>query len=173
MELPVRRGRTVTPDSVPVGGELEQWIAIGYSVSVHAGDIITLALSTGLRWGETTALRPCDLDLDAGLCAVNQVVKEDENRRPYIASYGKSPAAQRTIRLPKRASAMLRRRIKGLARQALIFTGARGGSSRPLGAGTPHTGRRSSSAPSRQESSLRLPRTSSGTRTDATEGAVA
>lgn len=127
MELPVRRGRTVTPDSVPVGGELEQWIAIGYSVSVHAGDIITLALSTGLRWGETTALRPCDLDLDAGLCAVNQVVKEDENRRPYIASYGKSPAAQRTIRLPKRASAMLRRRIKGLARQALIFTGARGG----------------------------------------------
>lgn len=127
VELPVRRGRTVTPDCIPVGGELEQWIAIGYSVSVLAGDIITLALSTGLRWGEITALRPCDLDLEAGLCTVNQVVKEDENRRPYIASYGKSPAAQRTIRLPKRARAMLRRRIKGLARQALIFTGARGG----------------------------------------------
>jgi len=58
---------------------------------------------------------------------VNQVVKQDENRRPYIASYGKSPAAQRTIRLPARVIVMLRRRIAGLHPRALIFTGVRDG----------------------------------------------
>jgi integrase len=127
VELSRPRGRTVTPDCVPAGDELEQWITVGYSVSVLAGDIVTLALGTGLRWGEITALRPCDLDLDAGLLTVNQVVKEDENRRLYIAAYGKSPAALRTIRLPERVKGMLRRRIKGLSPRALIFTGARGG----------------------------------------------
>jgi integrase len=127
VELPRRDGRTVTPDCVPAGTELEQWITIGYSVGVLAGDIITVALGTGLRWGEITALRPCDLDMDARLLTVNQVVKEDENRRPYIAPYGKSPAAQRTIRLPARVIAMLRRRIQGLELRALIFTTTRGG----------------------------------------------
>ena len=127
VELSRRRGRTVTPDCVPAGSELEQWITIGYSVSVLAGDIVTLALGVGLRWGEITALRPCDLNLDAGLLTVNQVVKEDEHRRLYVAPYGKSPAAQRTIRLPARVVAMLRRRTQGLSPRALIFTGARGG----------------------------------------------
>lgn len=127
IELTPSRGRAVTPDRVPMGDELEQWITIGYAVSALAGDVITLALGTGLRWGELAALRPCDLDLDAGLLAVNQVVKEDEHRRLYLAPYGKTPAAQRTIRLPARVVAMSRRRIGGVAPRALIFTGARGG----------------------------------------------
>jgi integrase len=127
VELTPSRGRAVTPDRVPMGTELEKWITIGYAVSILAGDIITLALGTGLRWGEVTALRPCDLELNAGLLTVNQVVKEDEHRRLYLAPYGKTSAAQRTIRLPARVAAMLRRRIRGLAPRALIFTGVRGG----------------------------------------------
>ena len=127
VELTPTRGRAVTPDCVPMGDELEQWITIGYSVSPLAGDIVTLALGTGLRWGELTALRPCDVDLDTGLLTVNQVVKEDEHRRLYLAPYGKTPAAQRTIRLPARVIAMLRRRTEGLHPRALIFTGAQGG----------------------------------------------
>jgi integrase len=44
----------------------EMWIAIGYEVSFLAGDIITIAFGTGLRWGEIAALRPCEINLETG-----------------------------------------------------------------------------------------------------------
>jgi hypothetical protein len=47
VELTRSRGRAVTPDCVPMGDELEQWIIIGYAVSTLAGDIITLAMGCG------------------------------------------------------------------------------------------------------------------------------
>ncbi|GAA3721470.1 hypothetical protein GCM10022224_103830 [Nonomuraea antimicrobica] len=121
--LPKQAGRTVTLDQVPTGDEIAAWIALAYKVSDLAGDITTLALGTGLRWGEITALRVCDIDLMRGLLTVAQAVKEDEHRRLYIASYGKSDAALRTIRIGSKVVAMLARRMEGLPPKALIFPG--------------------------------------------------
>ncbi|MEV1246915.1 tyrosine-type recombinase/integrase [Nonomuraea sp. NPDC049750] len=87
-------------------------------------------LATGLRWGELTALRVCDVDFDAGTLTVAQVVREDENRRPYIESTeGKSANAFRTITLPPKALKVLRRRAQGKGKPALLFPtpGTRGG----------------------------------------------
>ncbi|GII63293.1 hypothetical protein Skr01_33780 [Sphaerisporangium krabiense] len=125
--LPERPGRSVTLEQVPTGLEIADWIAIGYEVSQLAGDILTLAMGTGLRWGEMIALRPCDIDLRRKLLTVAQVVKEDERRRNYLAPYAKSDAGLRTIRIPDSVVLMLRRRTKDVPAQGLIFTGARGG----------------------------------------------
>jgi integrase len=133
MELPERRGHTVTLDHVPTGNEPEMWITLGYEVSNLAGDVIAIAFGTGLRWGEIAALRPCDINLEAGLLTVNQVIKQDENRHLYIAGYGKTDAAQRTTRLPRRVIAVLRRRVEGVHELGLIFTGVRGGILNPSG----------------------------------------
>ncbi|GAA2618923.1 site-specific integrase [Actinomadura fulvescens] len=133
VELPEVNGRSVNLDYVPTGDEIEQWIEIGYEVSELAGDIITIATGTGLRWGELTALRPCDVDLKRDLLHVRQVVKEDAKRRPYIASYGKSDAALRTIRIGRKVRKVLKRRIKGLDLKSLIFRARHGGIYRSTG----------------------------------------
>ncbi|RCG30059.1 site-specific integrase [Sphaerisporangium album] len=125
--LPERPGRTVTLEQVPTGLEIADWIAIAYQVSQLAGDIVTLAMGTGLRWGEMIALRPVDIDLRRKLLTVAQVVKEDEHRRNYLAPYAKSDAGLRTIRIPDSVVLMLKRRMKDAPAKGLIFTGARGG----------------------------------------------
>jgi integrase len=128
VQLPQMSKRSVTIDQVPTGREIGRWIALAYEVSQLAGDITSLAFGTGLRWGEITALRPIDIDLRRGLLTVAQAVKEDgATRRPYVASYGKSDAALRTIRIPDSVVLVLRRRMKGCAERELLFRGTRGG----------------------------------------------
>ncbi|GIH98068.1 tyrosine-type recombinase/integrase [Planobispora takensis] len=128
VQLPAKPARTVTMDQVPTGEEIAEWIALGYEVSQLAGDVITLAMGTGLRYGEITALRPCDIDLKRRLLTVARAVKEDgEPRRLYIAPYGKSDAALRTIRIPDSVVLMLKRRTKDVPDQELIFTAPKGG----------------------------------------------
>ncbi|MBB2912678.1 integrase [Streptosporangium becharense] len=125
--LPDRPGRPVPLEQVPTGLKIADWITIAYEVSQLAGDIVTLAMGTGLRWGEIIALRPRDIDLKRRLLTVAQVVKEDPQRRNYLAPYGKSEAAMRTIRIPESVVLMLKRRMKGLPKKTLLFSGARGG----------------------------------------------
>lgn len=128
VQLPPKAAHSVTIDQVPTGEEIARWIAIAYAVSPLAGDVVTLAFGAGLRWGELTALRPIDIDLKRKLLTVAQVVKEDgKTRRPYLAPYGKTDAALRTIRIPEGVVLVLRRRMKGLGDRQLLFRGARGG----------------------------------------------
>lgn len=130
VQLPPLPGRSVRRDQVPTGGEIHRWIALAYQVSPLAGDIVTLAMGTGLRWAEMTALRPCDVDLERRLLTVAGAIKEDaETRRPYRADYGKSDSALRTIRIPASVVMMLSRRLRGVDPRSteLIFRGARGG----------------------------------------------
>lgn len=127
VELPERARKSVNLDQVPTGEEIGTWIECGYAVSELAGDLIVVAAGTGLRWSELTALRPCDIDLERGLLSVNQVMKQDGARRWYIALYGKSAAALRTIRIPREIVEIFRRRVRGPGKRELIFRGAHGG----------------------------------------------
>jgi integrase len=127
VELPEKNGKSVNLDQVPTGDEIDDWVRIGYEVSILAGDIIVVAAGTGLRWSELTALRPLDLDLKRGLLTVSQTLKQDGERHWYIAPYGKSDAALRTIRIPGEVVEIFRRRIRKLGRRDLIFRGTRGG----------------------------------------------
>ncbi|MFF4779380.1 tyrosine-type recombinase/integrase [Microtetraspora fusca] len=128
VQLPQKPARTVSLDQVPTGEEIQQWIAIAYKASLLAGDIVSIAMGTGLRWAEITALRPCDIDLERRLLTVAGAIKEDDkSRRLYRAEYGKSATALRTIRIPASLIMVFARRTRGLDRKALIFRGARGG----------------------------------------------
>lgn len=128
VRLPQSERRPVTLDQVPTGEEIQQWIALAYLVSEIAGDVVTLAMGTGLRWAEMTALRARDVNLTRRTLTVAGAIKEDaEARRLYRADYGKTPNSMRTIRMPSSVVMMLTRRAQGLARDDLIFRGARGG----------------------------------------------
>ena len=66
LELPERRGHTVTLDCVPTGNEPETWIAIGYEVSALAGGVIAIAFGTGLRWARSPRCVPAMSTLRPG-----------------------------------------------------------------------------------------------------------
>lgn len=128
VRLPSKSVRRVTRDEVPTADEIALWITLANQVSVLAGDLVSLAIATGLRFGELTALRRCDIDLKRRLLTVSGAIKERRAPRElYRADYGKSGMALRTIRLPKSVLALLERRLADLAPQGLLFTAARGG----------------------------------------------
>lgn len=130
VRLPERRGRAVSLQRVAKVGEMAAWIECAYAVDVDTGDITALVLGTGLRWGELTALRVCDVDFSSCTVSIMQVVKEDENRRPYIDTVeGKSPNAFRTVGVGVVGMEILRSRCVGRSRSDLLFPapGNRGG----------------------------------------------
>ncbi|MDX3106083.1 tyrosine-type recombinase/integrase [Nonomuraea angiospora] len=128
VRLPDKSVRAVTRDEVPTAEEIAFWIALAYQVSELAGDLVTLAIATGLRFGELTALRRCDVDLKRRLLTVAGAIKERrEPRELYRANYGKTDTALRTIRIPKSALFMLQRRMENLLPQGLLFTAPKGG----------------------------------------------
>ena len=122
VKLPERKGKAVKANKVITGAEIPQWIECAYEVDEDTGDITLVLLGTGLRWGELTAQRVCDVNFDAGTLTVAQVVREDENRQLYIESTeGKSVNAFRTITLPPKVLEVLRRRAEGKSKLALLF----------------------------------------------------
>ncbi|MFI6900244.1 tyrosine-type recombinase/integrase [Nonomuraea sp. NPDC050394] len=122
VKLPERKGRAVKAVHVISGLEIPLWIECAYEVDQDTGDITLVLLATGLRWGELTALRVCDVDFEAGTLTVAQVVREDEKRRPYIESTeGKSENAFRTLTVPRRALGVFARRAEGKNPLDLLF----------------------------------------------------
>ncbi|MCP2335244.1 tyrosine-type recombinase/integrase [Actinomadura rupiterrae] len=136
VRLPTRKGRPVKAHHVLDVEEFAAWIDCAYAVDDDTGDITALILGTGIRWGELTALRPCDVRLTraedgeiiGGLLTIAQVAKEDENRQPYIdTAEGKSENAFRTIAIGTDVAQII------IARQAdrrptdLLFSSPGGG----------------------------------------------
>jgi integrase len=61
--------------------------------------LVLLLASTGLRWGEATALRPSDFDLEAGTVRVSRSWKSSKARGWYIGP-PKTRRSKRTVSLP-------------------------------------------------------------------------
>ncbi|MBH1932759.1 site-specific integrase [Streptomyces sp. AV19] len=130
VKLPERKGRTVKLEHIVDEAEAPAWIDCAYEVDEDTGDITATILGTGVRWGELIALRPCDVNAQARTLSIMQVVKEDENRQPYICTLeGKSANAFRTIALGPEALRILLARAKGKKPKDLLFPppGTRGG----------------------------------------------
>jgi integrase len=94
--------------------------------------LVLLAAFAGLRWGEVTALRRCDIDIDAGTVTVQrQHVQLDTG--VLIVGPPKSRAGIRTIVMPAVIVPEIREHLAGYTgkdQDALVFTGARGGALR-------------------------------------------
>ncbi|MCD9145820.1 tyrosine-type recombinase/integrase [Streptomyces albireticuli] len=122
VRLPENKGKTVKLENILEEEEAPDWIACAYGVDQDTGDLTYTILGTGLRWGEATALRPCDVNVRKRTISVMQVLKEDEKRRLYLDTMeGKSVNAFRTLSCPDEVMFILVRRMKGKGAKDLLF----------------------------------------------------
>lgn len=91
--------------------------------------LVLLGAFASLRWGEITALRRCDIDIDAGTVTVcRQHVQLDTGQ--LVVSAPKSRAGFRTVAIPAAILPAIRDHLDACVEShhdSLIFTGPRGG----------------------------------------------
>ncbi len=91
--------------------------------------LVLLAAFASLRWGEATALRRCDIDLDAGTVRV-RVAYMERSTSEIILGPPKSKAGRRIVGIPRVILPQLRHHLAVFAKPdpgALAFPGAKGG----------------------------------------------
>jgi integrase len=91
--------------------------------------LVLVAAFASLRWGEVTALRRCDIDIEAGTVTIaRQHVQLDTGG--VVVSAPKSRASLRTVAVPAAILPAIRTHLDGCVSQSpdsLVFTGSRGG----------------------------------------------
>ncbi len=94
----------------------EEWRAL-----IYLGGVV------GLRFGEATALRVCDVDLDAGSVSIRRTVVDDDGRLGI--GVPKTAAAVRTLAMPSPMTDELRDHVVrlGIDGDELLFADAFGG----------------------------------------------
>jgi integrase len=91
--------------------------------------LVLLATFASLRWGEATALRRCDLDLDSGAVHVRSAYAERSTGQ-LVLGPPKSKAARRIVGIPASIIPTLREHLTLFVSpqaDALIFPGIKGG----------------------------------------------
>jgi integrase len=91
--------------------------------------LVLLATFGSLRWGEATALRRCDLDLEAGAVKV-RVAYVERSTGEMLLGPPKSKAGRRVVGIPAAIIPAVREHLSIFAKDepgALVFPGAKGG----------------------------------------------
>jgi len=91
--------------------------------------LVLLATFTSLRWGELTALRRSDIDLDTGTVRVRATYIE-RSTGPLVLGPPKSRAGRRTVGIPQAIIPAVREHLALYVKPepgALVFTGVNGG----------------------------------------------
>jgi integrase len=89
-------------------------------------DLITLAVHTGLRWGEIAGLRVGDILIDERLLSVKRALKRDGDLR-WVVGPPKTARSRRTISLAPSLAEMLRPHLEGRPAGEYVFTNIDGG----------------------------------------------
>lgn len=91
-----------------------------------------LLASTGARWGEATALRRRDFDLDADVPSVriSRAWKKGDGSTPYLGAT-KSRRGRRTVSLSLTTVAAIRDAVEAVDIEQLVFSAKEGGRLRP------------------------------------------
>ncbi|MCC5574384.1 site-specific integrase [Microtetraspora sp. AC03309] len=100
--------------------------------------LVLFATFASLRWGEVSALRPSDLDLDAGTVRVRAAFVE-RSTGELVLGPPKSKAGRRVVGIPQAVVQALREHIATYVQDepgALLFPGAKGGALRRSGFNT-------------------------------------
>jgi integrase len=117
----------------------EQIALIRAALPAYYGALLDFADETGMRWGEYTGLRMCNVDLAAGTARVEEVISEDDGRL-FRQAAPKTDAGFRTVPLTPKALAAVQAMIdqwspssartavdEDLHPEELVFVGPRGG----------------------------------------------
>lgn len=129
----------------------EQFRLLTVGADPDTTDLLMVAVGTGLRWGEVSAVWASDVDLAAGALTINRARKEKapgweqdstfrtlthrgsltqkHAHRSHYLGAPKSRKARRTVPLTPSVRAVLERRLKGKAHDDFVFTSPTG---RPL-----------------------------------------
>ncbi|MFB7905207.1 tyrosine-type recombinase/integrase [Kitasatospora sp. NPDC056076] len=109
---------------------LEHWeyALLHKHLKADAADIVELAVGTGIRWGELSALQKRDIVRRGGRPAlrIQRTWKLDENGKRYTGP-PKTKKSRRTIVLTPRLSAIVQRAARGKAADELLFLAPEGG----------------------------------------------
>jgi integrase len=89
-------------------------------------DLITLAAHTGLRWGEISALRVGDINLQSRRLAVKRAWKRDGVGR-WIIGPPKTAKSRRTLSLAPSLNGLVRPYVTGRNREEYLFLNGDGG----------------------------------------------
>lgn len=102
----------------------DEFTAIYAHIRPHYQPLVATLYGTGMRWGEATALRVGDVDLEAGVITVRQAWKKGDGS-PYLGS-AKSKRGHRTITITGGLLRLLRELLDGRPASALVFTSVQG-----------------------------------------------
>ncbi|GAA2137924.1 hypothetical protein GCM10009760_18830 [Kitasatospora kazusensis] len=115
---------------------LEHWeyALIHKHLKADAADLVELAVGTGIRWGELSALQKRDIVRRNGRPAlrIQRTWKLDENGARYMGP-PKTKKSRRTIVLTARQSEIVQLAARGKAADGLLFLAPQGGAWLPVG----------------------------------------
>lgn len=109
-----------------------EYAAIYTATPMQWRPLVALLAGTGARWGEATALRRRDFDLDADVPSVriSRAWKKGDGDVPYLGST-KSRRGRRTVSLSMTTVAAIRAAVEAVGEDHLVFTAQEGGRLRP------------------------------------------
>lgn len=124
VKLPGRRKKRE-----PVFLSQSDYAAIAGVIDPKWEDLLHLLAGTGMRWGEATALRPEDFDLDGPVPVVriSDAWKRGATGGAWIIGAPKTQAGHRTVSLTQPVVAALAERLQRTPPGALLFEGPNGG----------------------------------------------
>lgn len=124
----VSKAQTVDDDAADMTFiEPDQFPTLLRHLDRHYWPLVTLMFGTGLRWGEATALRRKDLDLDASqpMLSVRVAWKHTQGQGSRLGP-PKSKKSRRDIGLPAELVAILRPLCDGIGRDDQVLTNRQG-----------------------------------------------
>jgi integrase len=119
-------GQEVSPERPVL--TIAQVYQVASAVDQRYQALILLAAFGSLRWGEVTALRRSDIDVESGAVRVERQLVEARGGG-FTFTAPKSAAGKRTVYVPATIAGELRSHLDqftGKATDALVFTGTRG-----------------------------------------------
>jgi integrase len=102
----------------------EFWTIYDFIPDAYKTLVLTL-VSTGMRWGEASALQGRDLDAAGNTITVSRAWHEGENRTPVLGP-PKTAAGHRTISISPDLTTLLATRANSAGAEGLLFQNARG-----------------------------------------------
>jgi integrase len=89
--------------------------------------LVMTLFTTGVRWGEASALKVGDVDLNDAYMRISRAWKETESGAAHATGAPKSSAGRRTVALAPEVVAALKPLVEGRPADAWLFVGKRGG----------------------------------------------
>ena len=96
-------------------------------IPVEWQTLVNVLAGTGLRWGEVTALRLEDVDLDGPMPVIRVTRAWKRGRGAWVEGTPKTPQSTRSVSLSASVARLLSEWVEDVAPGELLFTGPQGG----------------------------------------------